>query len=53
LNVELEKFVETDEEIRARLNRRDRVHDLRARTEQELRKSMHDLERSSPTRRYR
>ena len=29
LNRELEKFVETDEEIRARLNRRDRVVGLR------------------------
>ena len=29
LNVELEKFVETDEQIRTTLNRRDRVVDLR------------------------
>lgn len=53
LNVELEKFVETDEEIRQRLNRRDRVVDLRMKTETELKKSYYDLERSSPTRKYR
>lgn len=50
LNQELEKFVQTDEQIRATLNRRDRVQDLREKTEHELRRSMADLERSSPTR---
>ena len=53
LNRELEKFVETDEEIRARLNRRDRVVGLRQRTENELLKSMNDLDRASPGRRTR
>jgi len=49
----LEKFVETDEQIRATLNRRDRVQDLRVKTDQELARSMRDLERASPTRKYR
>lgn len=53
LNIELEKFVETDEQIRATLNRRDRVQDLRMKTEVELKRSMNDLERSSPQRKYR
>jgi chromosome segregation ATPase len=50
LNIELERFVQTDEQIRATLNRRDRVNDLRHKTENELQKSLYDLERSSPTR---
>ena len=33
LNAELTRFVDTDEQIRATLNRRDRVETLRARTE--------------------
>jgi len=33
LNIELERFVNTDEQIRATLNRRDRVMDLRSRAE--------------------
>ncbi len=45
--------METDEEIRARLNRRDRVMGLRQRTEHELMRSMTDLERASPSRRVR
>ena len=53
LNKELEKFVETDEQIRATLNRRDRVVDLRSKTEVELQRSLYDLERSSPQRRHR
>jgi hypothetical protein len=32
LTVELQRFVETDEQIRVTLNRRDRVEDLRVRT---------------------
>jgi hypothetical protein len=36
LNIELERFVQTDEQIRATLNRRDRVMDLRAKTEHEI-----------------
>ena len=51
LNRELEKFVETDEQIRSTLNRRERVVDLRSKTEVELQKSLYDLERSSPQRR--
>jgi len=50
LNIELERFVQTDEQIRATLNRRDRVNDLRHKTENELQKSLYELERSSPTR---
>lgn len=53
LNRELEKFVETDEQIRNTLNRRDRVVDIRQKTEYELHRSMADLERSSPQRRLR
>ena len=53
LNVELDKFVETDEQIRHTLNRRDRVVDLRVKTDAELKRSYADLERSSPQRRYR
>lgn len=52
LNVELEHFVQTDEQIRATLNRRDRVNDLRMKTETEIRASYADLERSSPRRRH-
>jgi len=51
LNLELERFVQTDEQIRATLNRRDRVMNLRERTEYEIGKSQHDVERSSPHRR--
>jgi chromosome segregation ATPase len=51
LNRELEQFVETDEDVRARLNRRDRVVDLKQRSEYELRRSMNDLEKTSPVRR--
>jgi len=51
LNGELERFVETDEQIRTTLNRRDRVNDLRMKTENEIRVSYADLERSSPRRR--
>lgn len=36
LNRELEKFVETDEQIRSTLNRRDKVVDIRQKTEYEL-----------------
>jgi len=52
LNQELEHFVQTDEQIRATLNRRDRVNDLRMKTETEIRASYADLERSSPRRRH-
>lgn len=51
LNLELERFVQTDEQIRATLNRRDRVSNLRDRTEYEIGKSQVELERSSPARR--
>lgn len=50
LNAELERFVSTDEQIRQTLNRRDRVDNLRTKTEQEMRQSMYNLERSSPRR---
>ena len=51
LNTELERFVDTDEQIRQTLNRRDRVETLRHRTEHEMRVSYANLERSSPRRR--
>lgn len=51
LNVELERFVMTDEQIRATLNRRDRVVNLREKTETEIKRSQYELERSSPQRR--
>jgi hypothetical protein len=51
LNIELERFVQTDEQIRATLNRRDRVMDLRAKTEGEIQRSAIEVERSSPVRR--
>lgn len=50
LNSELEVFVNTDEQIRQTLNRRDRVETLRQKTESELRQSYAYLERSSPRR---
>ena len=50
LNTELERFVNTDEQIRATLNRRDRVENLRHKTETEVRQSYAHLERSSPRR---
>jgi chromosome segregation ATPase len=39
LNVELERFVMTDEQIRATLNRRERVVNLREKTETEIKRS--------------
>ena len=48
LNVELERFVQTDEQIRATLNRRERVTNIRDKTETEIKRSQYDLERSSP-----
>lgn len=44
--------MQTDEQIRSTLNRRDRVDHLRSRTEQEMNRSYQQLERSSP-RRYK
>lgn len=52
LNGELERFVETDEQIRNTLNRRDRVETLRHKTDNELRTSYANLERASPRRRH-
>ena len=51
LNCELERFVQTDEQIRSTLNRRDRVESLRQKTEYEMHKSYAELQRSSPRRR--
>lgn len=48
LTVELQRFVETDEQIRSTLNRRDRVDNLRNKTEVEMRQSYNHLERCSP-----
>ena len=53
LNVELERFVQTDEQIRATLNRRERVSNLREKGESEIKKSQYDLDRSSPQRQRR
>lgn len=51
INTELERFVQTDEQIRAQLNRRDRVETLRHKTDSEMRQSYQQLERVSPRRR--
>lgn len=51
LNTELERFVETDEQIRNTLNRRDRVDHLRYTGETKMRESYANLERASPRRR--
>ena len=51
LNKELEVFVQTDEQIRTNLNRRDRVENLKRYGEYELQKSYAELERTSPIRR--
>lgn len=53
LNVELERFVQTDEQIRATLNRRERVVNLREKTDTEIKKSQYELDRSSPARQPR
>ena len=50
LNTELERFVETDEQIRVTLNRRDRVETLRHHGEYKMRESYANLERASPRR---
>jgi chromosome segregation ATPase len=50
LNKELEVFVQTDEQIRINLNRRDRVENLKKLGDYELQKSYAELERSSPMR---
>lgn len=50
LNTELERFVTTDEQIRMTLNRRDRVENLRHKTDVEMRASKEMVERSSPRR---
>jgi hypothetical protein len=51
LNVELERFVQTDEAIRATLNRRDHVMDIRQRGVEEIIRSEHEVRRMSPYRR--
>jgi len=43
--------VETDEQIRMTLNRRERVGDLRVKVDREVHRSQMDLERASPGRR--
>jgi hypothetical protein len=52
LNVELERFVQTDEAIRHTLNRRDHVMAVRERAHDEIIRSHIAVERSSPIRRY-
>lgn len=51
MNKELEVFVQTDEQIRVNLNRRDRVENLKKVSEYELQRSYAELERTSPVRR--
>ena len=51
LNVELERFVQTDEAIRATLNRRDHVMAIRERGVDEIIRSEHEVRRMSPYRR--
>ena len=51
LNGELERFVQTDEQIRNTLNRRDRVETLRHQGDVKMRESYANLERASPRRR--
>ena len=51
LNGELERFVQTDEQIRTTLNRRDRVETLRHQGDVKMRESYANLERASPRRR--
>jgi len=53
LNIELERFVQTDEQIRATLNRRERVAVIRETTEAEVQRSAYDVARSSPVRNRR
>lgn len=53
LNVELERFVQTDEQIRATLNRRERVVNLREKTDTEIKKSQYEVDRASPQRQRR
>ena len=53
LNVELERFVQTDEQIRATLNRRERVVNIREKTDTEIKRSQYELDRSSPQRQRR
>ena len=51
LNVELERFVQTDEQIRSTLNRRDRVMNLREKGASEIKRSAIEVERASPGKR--
>lgn len=51
LNVELERFVQTDEAIRATLNRRDHVIQVRERAHDEIIRSQFEVDRMSPHRR--
>ena len=50
LTIELSRFVETDEQIRSTLNRRDRVTNLQQKTDAEVRMSQNILDRASPRR---
>lgn len=52
LNVELERFVQTDEAIRATLNRRDHVAAVRDRAADEIIRSRIEADRHSPIRRF-
>ena len=50
LNIELERFVQTDEQIRCTLNRRERVDSMRYRNEHETRHSYQQVLQRSPVR---
>lgn len=52
LNVELERFVQTDEAIRSTLNRRDHVMAVRDAVHNNIIRSEIDVRRNSPIRRY-
>ena len=52
LNDELGAFAYSEEVVRSHLSRRDRVEYLKARNEDTLRKSFHDLRMSSPNKRH-
>ena len=54
LSVELEKFIEADEQVRRNLNRRDKVEQIRSKVDSAIMKSIAEVEkRRSPDRRDR
>jgi len=54
LSVELEKFIEADEQVRRNLNRRGKVEEIRSKVDEAILKSMREVEtRRSPDRFFR